>query len=172
MVAMNRKAELAETEVDNPFFTADHPESAGNPRKVIVFVNRRESAIIWLANRRHLNAHQVRASVRFEKTWKIMQGLHGSSFHEHVDIRHTPSISDDVVDAGRELQQCRDLLGVRSYRLVCAVCGESKLPAELFPVKRRRLTAMDNLRAALDDLACMYGYMHRKVVDIGNRVVQ
>jgi hypothetical protein len=170
MVMMNRKTELAMIEADNPFFTADHPESTGNPRKTRVFINRRESALVELANRGVLNPHQIRAGFRFGHVWEIMQGMHGRCFGEHVDTRHQPSISDDVVDAGRELKQCRDLLGVRSYRLVCAVCGEGKLPAELFHVKRARLTATDNLRAALDDLACMYGFMHRKVVDIGNRL--
>ena len=59
-----------------------------------------------------------------------------------------------------------------SYRLVCAVCGEGRALSDLFPVKRSRLTAADNLRAALDDMACMWGYMQRKRVDNGNHVAR
>jgi hypothetical protein len=168
---MNRKLELAETEVDNPFFSTDHPEGAGNPRKVRAFVNVRESALIELANRGALNPHQLRAGFRFGKTWEIMEGVHGGSFGDYVDSRYQPSISDDVVEAGRELKRCRQLLGRHLYWLVEEVCGKGNSLPALFPVKRQRLTAADNLRTALDDMAVAYGYMvHHKVVDTGNRL--
>jgi hypothetical protein len=60
------------------------------------------------------------------------------------------------MNAGRELAQCRALLGVRVYKLVVAVCGERHAMTDLFPVKRDRMTATDNLRAGLDDLAGMW----------------
>ena len=167
---MNRKAQLADAEVDNPYFLTAHAESTGNPRRIRAFINVRCSAVVSLANRGFLKDHQMRAASRFGEAWEIMEGLHGGSFSEHVDHRHQPSISEDVIDAGRQLQQCRDLLGFRSYRLVCAVCGEGKSLSDLFPVKRSRLTAADNLRAALDDMAYMWGYIQRKRVDNGNHL--
>jgi hypothetical protein len=166
---MNRKLELAETEVDNPFFSTDHPEGAGNPRKVRAFVNRGESAIINLRHRKLLNDHQFRAAIQFCHAWETMHEIRRNGLHEYVDIRRQPSIPDDVVDAGREMRRCREQLGLRNYMLLVAVCGYGKSLPEMFPVKRQRLTAADNLRASLDELAWIWGYMHRRV-DIGNHL--
>jgi hypothetical protein len=159
---MNRKAQIAVAEVDNPNYSRDHPENLGNPRTIMVSINRRADAVTSLWIRGFLEDHQKRAADRFTAAWRIMQGLHGGSFGEHVDHRQEPSISEDVIDAGRQLQECRGLLGVRSYDLVCVVCGEGKALSDLFPMKRQRLTAADNLRVALDDMARMWGYMQRR----------
>jgi hypothetical protein len=155
----NRQARIRTAEVDNPYFAKSHPETSTNPRRVRAIVNVRESAIVMLATRGFLKQHQVHAATRFGNAWEIMAGMHRNSLHEFVDAHQHPSISQSTIDAGRELQQCRTLLGHRSYGLVTAVCGEGKALPELYPVKRERLTAADILRMALDDMACMWGYM-------------
>jgi hypothetical protein len=172
-MGMNRKMVLGEAEVDNPYFAADHPENGSNPKRVRALINVRESAVVTLFNRGYLKQHQFRAAVRFNRTWEIMNGRRGGSFSEHVDGYRHPSISSSVIDAGKELQQCQSVLLGRQYRLVCEVCGQGRSLAETSYVKdsdRRnkdtaRLTAADYLRDSLDDLACMWGYMHRKGVD-------
>ena len=170
-MSANRKAEIASIEIDNPFFSADHAESIANPKKICVLVNTRESAIVSLSVRGFLSPHQEAAASRFRRSFEIMQGMHGKKgFHEHVDMRHASSISEDVLNAGQDLKDCRKLLGMRCYALVVEVCGNGKALSDMFHVKRERLTAADNLRASLDDMACMFGYMHRKRVDIGNHL--
>ena len=59
--------------------------------------------------------------------------------------------------AARHLAEAEHTLGVRNYELVRSVCGEGKAMTELYAEKRDRLTATDNLRASLDDLARIWG---------------
>ena len=68
---MNRKTVLADAEVDNPYFSAAHAETAGNPRRIRAFVNIRCSAVISLANRGFLKDTRCvphRASARHGKS--------------------------------------------------------------------------------------------------------
>jgi hypothetical protein len=160
-MTMNRKVELVTVEVDNPLFTADHAEGPGNPKKTKVTVNARESAIVSLSVRGFLKPHQEAAAGRFRRVWETSSGLRRKQTFEHVDVRTVLSISDEVVDASRELQRCREQLGLRNYMLLVAVCGYGRALSEMFPVKRARLTAADNLRNSLDELAWIWGFYHK-----------
>ena len=151
---------LRKTVVANPYFARDHAESRDNPLTVVAAINIRESGIATLASRGHLNAAQVAAADRVRQLWEKLGGAGAGAIdytREHVDGGRTKDpISATQMNAGRELARCRQLLGVRVYRLVVAVCGERHAMTDLFPVKRDRLTATDNLRAGLDDLASMW----------------
>ena len=164
---MNRKfLELAEAEIDNPFFAASHAESSGNPRKVKALL--RPDAVQWLDVRGRLKPHQKAAAMQFRRLWEVREGMRLGGFHEYVDLRCVSSISDEVVEAGRELRRCADVLSRPDYALVVDVCGRGKALSEVFPgyrLRRRRRIAVVDLCAALDDLACMWRYMHRPTVD-------
>lgn len=59
--------------------------------------------------------------------------------------------------AAKHLAEAERTLGERNYELVRSVCGEGKAMTEIYSEKRDRLTATDNLRASLDDLARIWG---------------
>jgi hypothetical protein len=165
MVVMRHSA-LAEVEIDNPWFASDHAEGSGNLRKVRAYL--RPDAIQWLDVRGRLKPHQKEAAMKFRRLWELREGMRLGGFHEHVDLRHAPSISDAVLEAGQELRRCADILSRADYVLVVEVCGRGKALPEVFPgyhLKRRRRTALADLTAALDDLACMWRYMNRPMVD-------
>lgn len=158
------KTEIATAEVDNPYFTTDHPEALGNMRRVLVTVNLRERSRL-LSKRLNLEPHQIKAKDHFQDAWNIMAGCRSTALGERTSYRRQRSLSEAILDAGQDLRSCRNLLGHRSYGLICAVCGEGRELPELFHVKRERLTAADNVRAGLDDMAGMWGYMQLLRVD-------
>jgi hypothetical protein len=158
---MNRKAQLATIEADNPWFAADHFESSANPKRIGVHVNVKESAIVYLRSRHVINDHQMRAANRFRAAFEIVNGM-VSSGGERVDNRAGSSLSDKVVVAARDLRICRDLLGWRSYKLLEAVCGYGYSFSEMMiPKGRATKSAADLLRASLDDMAVSWGYLRR-----------
>lgn len=55
-----------------------------------------------------------------------------------------------------DLRAAREELGLRHYRLLISLIGEDRELDEIAPDKRACLTAVDNLRASLDDLAAMW----------------
>jgi hypothetical protein len=83
----HRQARPALTIVDNPYFSADHPESRDNPRQVEAVVNLRENSTITLAAKGVLDATQVAAAFRFRNAWETVQGARQASigFSEWVD---------------------------------------------------------------------------------------
>ena len=159
-------ATVRKTVVSNPYFAREHAESRDNPLTIVAAVNIRESAVATLASRGLLNAAQVAAADRVRQLWERLGGAGAGAIdysRTYVDGGRTKDpISATQMNAGRELAQCRQLLGVRVYKLVVAVCGERHAMTELFPVKRDRLTATDNLRAGLDDLASMWKLRAKK----------
>lgn len=159
------KAEIASAEVDNPLFSTDHAEALGNPRRISVFINVRTDAVTALAVRGLLEPYQVAAANRFRQSWEVMAGIKGNVIGDRINRRQQHSVSMQILVAGEEQRDCRELLGYRNYVLVAAVCGEGRALSELFHVKRERLTAADTLRTSLDDIAGMWGYMQPQPVD-------
>lgn len=161
VAALPPKAEIKQQEVDNPDFSRDHAEGRyGNYRKISAAVNVKESAIAVLASRGGLDKAQIKAADKFRGLWERMGGAGAGAMDytkEPVDGGGaTDPISLRQLAAGMELKICRELLGARNYSLVCRVAGEGQALTELYEAKRDRLTAADNLRAALDDLAIMW----------------
>lgn len=149
--------------IENPDWRPDREGEMAFPRFVQATVDIRESAIETLYARKFLALSQKRAADRFREIWETAGGRVAS-----LDL------SSDRVDGGRsdpaigrlraaqELTRCRNLIGVRGYEALQAVCGEGKSLPELSPHKRTRLTMADNLRADLDDLAVMWGMQTRR----------
>jgi hypothetical protein len=162
---MQSHIELATAYVDNPEWRPDRHGMKAFPRKITAMVNVRESAIATLAARRAINDAQVAAANRFRSLWEKMGGTGAGAIdysREHVDGGYTRDpISQAQMTAGKELARCRALLGRRTYTLVVAVCGEGFALKEIAIDKRGTLTAADNLRDGLDDLAEMWGYQGR-----------
>lgn len=155
------KIELASAEVDNPYFSADHPVSAENPKKIRASKNLRESAIETLHARGKLDDAQKKAADRFRATWEACGGAGAGAMdysRTHVDGGGARDpISERVVIAAGDLRECRMLLGARNYALVCKVCGQGLSFGDISKDARAKLTMADNLRDSLNDLAQLYG---------------
>lgn len=151
--------------VDNPLWQPAQDGMRAVPRQITVAINVRESAISLLASRKVLDAHHVRAADRFRALWETMGGKGASAIdysREPVDGgRIAEPIRASQLDAGKQLAAVSRLLGPRFYKLVSGVCGEGHSLVDMYPAKRQRLTATDNLRAALDDMAEMWGMRTR-----------
>ena len=160
----HRQARPALISVDNPYFSADHPESRDNPRVVEAIVNLREWSVASLAAHGVLDADQVAAAFRFRNAWEIAQGARQASFGfaEWIDTGGRPAVvSERCVAAVGHLRQCRRRLGVHGYDLVARVCGEGFHIRDLYPTRRQRDTASDVLKIHLSELAEMWSVRAR-----------
>lgn len=155
--ARDRAFEIVTRDVDNPYFAPEHPVSRSNPRQTAATINVKESAVETMFARGVLDMSQKRAADRFRQTWEAMGGAGASAMdyaREVVDGGRTPDpINERQIDAGKSLAACRARLGARMYDLVCKICGEGLALDEICQSKREKLTAADNLRHSLDDLA-------------------
>lgn len=159
------KLDLETVEMANPYFNGNHKVSPDNPEKVKVVKNLRESAVETLFARGHLDEAQKKAADRFRRIWEACGGAGtGASDYgrEYVDGGGARDpITQRQVDAGKALNECRNLLGARNYDLVCQVCGQGMALLDVAEGDRSRRTAADNLRDSLDDLAEMWGIVRR-----------
>jgi hypothetical protein len=161
------KLELKPAYVDNPDWRPDLEGERGFPRKVPAMVNVRESAIGTLASRKDnkgkplIDASQVAAADRFRRFWEAMGGAGARAIDYSRDKVDGGQIADPIdisqMAAARRLAEAERTLGERNYELVRRVCGEGAAMTDMFTEKRARLTATDNLKASLDDLARIWG---------------
>jgi len=161
------KADLVSADMENPYFTTDHPVSSTNPKRIKVVKNLRESAIETLFARGKLDEAQKKAADRFRATWEACGGAGTGAMdytRTHVDGGGTRDpISERQVDAGKELASCRVMLGKRNYDLVCKVAGQGLSFSDITTDQRAKLTMADNLRDSLDDLARGWGIVSQRV---------
>jgi hypothetical protein len=155
------KEVLADVDVDNPFYSREHPVSSTNPRKVRVAKNLLESAVETLYARGKLDEAQKKAADRFRSMWEASGGA-GAPAMDYSQLRvdgggARDPISARMVDASKSMRDCRLLLGQRNYDLVSKVCGQGLSLQDIEREQRARLTMADNLRASLDDLGKMWG---------------
>lgn len=159
------RPKLGTTEVDNPYFAPEHREGRTNPKTIPGVINIHESAVETLYAKRLLNSAQKRAADKFRGYWETMGGKGASAIDYSKDVvdggKSPQDISDHQWQAGEELRRCFEKLKARDYDLVAKVCGQGFGLAEVGATKRQRHTAADNLRAALDDLADMWGLKTR-----------
>lgn len=155
------KIEVQPAFVDNPDWRPDLEGEKGFPRKIRAAVNIRESAIGTLAARKLIDDAQAEAAVRFRRHWEATGGIGARAIDYSRDKVDGGKIADPIdigqMRAARHLAEAEHILGVRNYELVRSVCGEGKAMTEIYHAKRDRLTATDNLRASLDDLARIWG---------------
>ena len=154
-------------EVENPYFSADHPISSTNTKKTSTTKNLRESAIETLFARGKLDEAQKKAADRFRATWEACGGAGTGAMdytRTHVDGGGARDpISERQVDAGKELAGCRVMLGARNFSLVSKVCGQGLSFGDITTDQRAKLTMADNLRDSLDDLARGWGIVSQRV---------
>lgn len=155
------KLELHSQFVDNPDWRPDLEGEKGFPRKVKATVNVRESAVGTLAARKLIDQSQAEAAIRFRRHWEATGGVGAQAIDYSRDKVDGGQIADPIdikqMRAARHLAEAERTLGERNYALVRSVCGEGKAMTELYQEKRDRLTATDNLRMSLDDLARIWG---------------
>lgn len=155
------KLELQPAFVDNPDWRPDLEGEKGFPRKIPAVVNVRESAVGTLAARKLIDPGQAEAATRFRKHWEATGGAGAQAIDYSRDKVDGGQIADPIdvsqMQAARKLAEAERVLGERNYELVRRVCGEGAAMTEIFTEKRDRLTATDNLRASLDDLARIWG---------------
>lgn len=155
------KIELQPAFVDNPYWRPDLEGEAAVPRKIRAAVNVRESAVGTLAARKLIDDAQAEAAVRFRRHWEATGGAGAQAIDYSRDKVDGGMIADPIdlnqMRAAKHLAEAEHVLGTRNYELVRSVCGEGKAMTEIYAEKRDRLTATDNLRASLDDLARIWG---------------
>lgn len=155
------KIELQPAFVDNPYWRPDLEGETAVPRKIRAAVNVRESAVGTLAARKLIDEAQAEAAVRFRRHWEAIGGAGAQAMDYSRDKVDGGQIADPIdisqMRAAKHLAEAERTLGERNYELVRSVCGEGKAMTEIYSEKRDRLTATDNLRASLDDLARIWG---------------
>lgn len=160
------KAETVTAEMDNPYFSPDHPISNDNPKRIKVTKNLRESAVETLFARGKLDDAQKKAADRFRAIWEACGGAGaGAMDYSRTQVDGGGArdpISERQVDAGKELASIRIMLGKRNYDLVCKVCGQGFSFSDITSDPRARLTMADNLRDSLDDLAASWSMASRR----------
>lgn len=160
------KMDIRRVTMENPYFNGSHEISQSNPKVMQVVKNLRESAIETLFARHKIDRSQKEAADRFRLIWEMCGGAGSGATdysREHVDGGGARDpIAQRQVDAGKALSQCRNLLGARNYALVRKICGEGYGLQQVATTKRGQLTAADNLRASLDDLAEMWGLKQKE----------
>lgn len=152
---------------ENPDFNPARPQTSFNRRKVKLPHNAKESAIITMAARGHLNTSQLQAAKRFCHYYERLGGSGAGSFdysREPVDGGCTrTTISESQIEAGQQLKQCRDLLGIVGYDLISKVAGQGLSLDNICSDKRRKNYAADHLRDCLDVLAVHWGCVSPKI---------
>lgn len=155
------KLELQTEFVDNPYWRPDLEGEASIPRKIRAAINVRESAVGTLAARKLIDKGQAEAALRFRRHWEATGGAGAQAIDYSRDKVDGGQIADPIdvaqMAAARKLAEAERVLGERNYELVRRVCGEGAAMTEIYTAKRDRLTATDNLRTSLDDLARIWG---------------
>lgn len=151
---------ISSQRVKNPYFQPEHKITNDNPVEIDAAINIKESAVETMFARGVLDRAQKAAADKFRAFFEAMGGAGAAAMdYSKVVVDGGPSaepLPERKANAGKELVKCRQLLGARLFALVCKVCGEGKALLEISVGKRDRLTAADNLRHALNDLADMW----------------
>jgi len=165
MPAMEIRAhlELRPAIVDNPMFSRSHTEGReGNIRKIDAVINIRESGIATLAAKGLLDMAQVAAADSYRRLWETLGGAGAGAIdytREHVDGGPAREpITERQIRAGKELAECRRLIGKHGFELVTMIAGQRMSLHELYTTRRERDTAADMLRVYLTQLAGMWGF--------------
>jgi hypothetical protein len=166
MPALGHRLESATVTLDNPAFSPSHPETPGNPRRIVVSINMRGNVIGLLASRGALSVSQGQAAERFRALYETVHlgGIYTPRVEPRVDSSGLASVlpAERLVGAVRELREAQALIGQRGFALLVAIVGQDRSLHELGTTRRERDTLVDLLRMALDDLAQRWGYLRRK----------
>lgn len=149
-------------DIPNPSHNPRYGEGSGNPKCVSGAMNLRESPIAMMYAKGALDQAQLQAANRFRRLWETCGGKGAGSFdytREQVDGGGPREpITDQRMDAGKQLKAAEEHLGRRPYAIVAKVAGEGVAVSTLGSTHREKTTLADYLKDALTDLACLWGY--------------
>lgn len=158
----NRQAQVAMIEADNPLYAPVHAGASGNPKKITVAINLRESPIALMFAKGHIDQSQLAAANQFRRLWEAMGGAGAGAMdytREPVDGGGAREpITDRQIDAGLRLKEAQAHIGRRAFDVVQKVCGEGVGVSDLGTSHRERTTYADYLKHALTDLGKLWGY--------------
>ncbi|WP_083222517.1 hypothetical protein [Ensifer sp. LC163] len=148
-------------QVDNPLHNAAHDGETWNPKKILVAVNVKESALVVLEQRRLINDAQVKAGEKFRRIWEALGGSGAGSFdysREPVDGGGPRSaLSDSQIQAGIDLADCRRILGI-GYDVMVKIAGEGRPISDMTQSKNLQRAYIEILKQGLTALAVHFGY--------------
>lgn len=146
--------------VENPYWKSGQAEDRVNPRFTEARINPRESAIYELVKKKVIDYAQAQAADRFRAFFERMGGRGVQAIDygkEPVDGGgHYDPHDVSQLEAGRELDRCRSLLGVYDFNLVELVAGKRHSLHEICGSRRDREFTSWRLRLALTALAQMW----------------
>lgn len=161
------KEKMQEVYVDNPFYSKAHDGEGTNPVKIKAQLNIRESAIVTLASRKHINESQLAAATRFRALWESIGGAGAGAFdysREPVDGGGAREpLTERQIIAAHELKRAQLVLGNRAYDIMSKIAGQGHSIQELASTHRERTTLTDYLKDGLDELAREWGYANRGI---------
>jgi hypothetical protein len=148
-------------EVDNPLHNPAHDGETWNPKRIVSAVNLKESALVTLEQRNLIDKAQVKAGDKFRSIWEALGGAGAGSFdysREPVDGGGPRSaLSDQQIQAGIDLADCRRVLGI-GYDIMVKVAGEGRAVAEMTQSKNLQRAYIEMLKQGLTALAVHFGY--------------
>lgn len=161
------KERLETVYVDNPLYSKAHEGASGNPVKIKAQINIKESAIVTLASRKHIDESQLAAATRFRSLWEALGGAGAGAFdysREPVDGGGSREpLTERQIIAAHELKRAQTLLGNRAYDIMSKIAGQGHSIQELATTHRERTTLTDYLKDGLDELAREWGYANRGI---------
>lgn len=163
---MSLKAQIKSAHIDNPNYDRNHAGASGNPRKIPVQVNSMESPILqWYHHSKSIDEHQFRAASQFRLYWENTGGT-GARAIDYATERVDTSTRGDpipirVVDAVRQINRSRAILGEIRFNLIEQTCGQGIFLNQIHPHWRGQRKAMEEIKAGLNDLAAEYGFTTR-----------
>lgn len=153
---------IANVQVDNPFYSSDHIENGTNRRKISAKMNMRESYAGMLYGRRAIDEAQWQAASKMRRTYEIANG----SAIRSVDLtetkvdtsKNTPTISDSHVQARKTLERAEQVLGQEGYQLAIQLTGMGMSPVNLSKSEMRQKYLRERFKECLDTLAGEWGF--------------
>jgi hypothetical protein len=157
------KPSLAPLGVELGTRAVDDPIEPGARLQAVV--NLKESPLDHWRASGHVDAAQYAAGDRFRRLWESARQSGARAFdftRPRVDGRAQAGADPmRTASALRGLAEIETLLGRRSFRLVSAMIGERKFPADLFAEETERKYAARRVRDALGELAEAWGMVAR-----------
>lgn len=161
------KEKMETVYVDNPFYSKAHDGDSSNPVKIKAQINIKESAIVTLKSRKHIDESQFAAATRFRSLWEALGGAGAPAFdysREPVDGGGSREpLTERQINAALELKRAQMVLGNRAYDIMSKIAGQGYAIQELASSHRERTTLTDYLKDGLDELAREWGYANRGI---------
>lgn len=158
----NLKTNAVAIEVDNPMFSRDHAEGAGNRKRATAFMNMTESLASHWWSKKLIDEAQYKAASDFRYYWERAGGS-GASGMDYSDVvvdgglRADP-ISVTQLEAVQTLDAIRVCLGLEGFDIVQKLCGECVALKDAYPTRHQQIKKSNYCRELLNVLSVYLGY--------------